>query len=336
MKWTAVIFVALALALSFWLGRATAPVLESELASVASFRRSLEDPDWLTRTYRFSSFLVGLNPENLPDALEALEPHLRWLLTDEFRIFMLAWSRFDPRGAFEQAQAWPPRVQRLAGGAAMYAWGFRNPLEAVRELSTVEDTEMQAFLAARMLAGWAHGEYRDSASEYIAAMPDSPVRRRYLTTLVWEISKEGPEILMRWAEDVPDDLPRVKQAIFLEATGTLAGVDAPSTARWLRGHLDRDYAADALPVLAAAWATSDAPAAMSWLTELPAGKQRKTAVRAGFRVWFNRSPADAERWLRAASPAPAVDPAVRFMVERTRGEKPEVARKWAARIAGKP
>jgi hypothetical protein len=336
MKWTAVIFVALALALSFWLGRATAPVLESELASVASFRHSLEDPDWLTRSYRFSSFLVGLNPENLPDALEALEPHLRFLITDEFRIFMLAWSRFDPRGAFEQAQAWPSRVHRLAGGAAMYAWGFRNPLEAVRELSTIEDTELQAFLTARMLAGWAHGDYRDSASEYIAAMPDTPVRRRYITALVWEISKEGPEVLMDWAEGVPDDLPRVKRDIFLEATGTLAGVDAPSTASWLRGHLDRDYADDALAILAGVWATSDAPTAMSWLTQLPAGKQRKAAVRAGFRVWFNRSPADAERWLRSASPAPAVDSAVRFMVERTRGEKPEVARKWAARIAGKP
>ena len=336
MKWTAVIFVALALALSFWLGRATAPVVESELASVASFRRSLEDPDWLTRTYRFSSFLVGLNPENLPDALEALEPHLRWLLTDEFRMFMLAWSRFDPRGAFEHARSWPLQIRRNAGSAAMYAWGFRNPLEAVRELSSVEDTEFQAFLAARMLAGWAHGEYRDSASEYIASLPDSTVRRRYLTTLVWEISKEGSEALMRWAEDVPDDLPRVKRDIFLEATGTLAGVDAPSTARWLRGHLDRDYADDALAILASIWVTSDAPTAMSWLTQLPAGKQRKAAVRAGFRVWFNRSPADAERWLRSASPAPAVDSAVRFMVERTRDEKPEVARKWAARIAGGP
>jgi hypothetical protein len=336
MKWIAAIFVALALALSFWLGRATAPVLESELASVASFKRSLEDPDWLTRSYRFSSFLVGLNPENLPDAVEALEPHLRWLLTDEFRIFMLAWSRFDPRGAFEQAQAWPPRVHRLAGGAAMYAWGFRNPLEAVRELSSVEDTEFQAFLAARMLAGWAHGEYRDSASEYIASLPDSQIRRRYLTTLVWEISKESPEALMRWAEDVPDDLPRVKRDVFQETAGTLAGVDAPSAARWLRGHLDHDYANGALVVLAGAWATSDAPAAMSWLAGLPAGKQRNTAVRAGFRVWFNRSPEDAERWLRSASPAPVVDSAVRFMVERTRDEKPEIARKWAARISGKP
>ena len=215
----------------------------------------------------------------------------------------------------------------------MYAWGFRNPLEAVRELSSVEDTELQAFLVARMLAGWAHGEYRDSASEYIASLPDSSIRRRYLTTLVWEISKEGPEALMRWAEGVPDDLPRVKRAIFQEAAGTLAGVDAPSAARWLRGHLDRDYADDALVVLAGAWATSDAPAAMSWLVELPTSKQRNAAVKASFRIWFNRSPDDAERWLRSASPARAVNPAVRIMVERTRNEKPEISRKWAARIA---
>ena len=154
MKRTAVIFVGLALALSFWLGRATAPLPESELASVASFRRSLDDRNWLTRSYRFSSFLVGLNPENLPDALEALEPHLQWLNTDEFRLFMLAWARFDPSGAFDHAQSWPPEVRRKGGAAAMYAWGFYSPLEAVRELKTVENAEFQLFWGGRMLAGW--------------------------------------------------------------------------------------------------------------------------------------------------------------------------------------
>jgi hypothetical protein len=334
MKWTAVIFVALALALSFWLGRATAPVLESELASVASFRRSLEDPDWLTRSHRFSSFLVGLNPENLPDALEALDPHLPWLLTDEFRLFMLAWTRFDPSGAFEQAQSWPPRIRRNAGAAAMYAWGFRNPLEALRELSTVENAELQEFWAARMLAGWAHGEYRDTASEYIAKLPDGSTRLKFLATLAWEISKEGPEAVVRWAEGVPDDPPHFKQAVFMKAASTLAGVDAPSTARWLRRHLNRDYADNALLSVARSWAASDALAAMSWLTGLPASNKREAAVRTGYGTWFSRSPMDAEGWLRSASPAPAVDPAVRFMVERTRKAKPELSREWEARIAG--
>ena len=70
MKWTAAVFVAIALALSFWLGRTTAPAPESELASVASFRRSLEDADWLTRSHRFNSFLVEALYDN--PALQAL------------------------------------------------------------------------------------------------------------------------------------------------------------------------------------------------------------------------------------------------------------------------
>jgi len=334
MKWIAAIFVALALALGFWLGRATAPVPESELASVDSFRRALEDPDWLTRSYRFSSFLVGLNPENLPEALEVLEPQLPWLLTDEFRAFMLAWSRFDPRGAFEQARSWPLQVRRNAGGAAMYAWGFRNPLEAVRELSAVEDGDLKEFWAARLLAGWAHGEYRDSASEYIAKLPDGSTREAYLAILAWEISKEGPEALVRWVESVPDDPPRFKEAVFIKSVGTLAGIDAPVAARWMEDNLDRGGAGEALIALAGAWATSDPLTAMGWLTGLPAGRNRDGAVRTGFRVWFNHSPNDAERWLRSASPERAVDPAVRFLVELSREEKPAASRWWAARLAG--
>jgi hypothetical protein len=336
MKWTAVISVALALALGFSLGRTTAPVLESELASVASFKQSLEDPNWLTRSYRFSSFLVGLNPENLPEALEALGPHLPWLLVDEFRVFMLAWARFDASGAFAQAQAWPPQIRRNAGAAAMYAWGFLNPLEAVRALSTVEDSGLQEFWGGRLLAGWAHGEYRDTASDYISKLPEGPIRLAYLGTLAWEISKDGPEAVMRWADGVPNDPPRFKQAVFLKATSTLAGVDAPLTAQWLSGHLEHDYVDDALIIVAGSWVTNDGPAAMKWLTGLPAGDKRDTAVKSGFRVWFNRSPQEAESWLKSVSPEYSVDPAVRFMVERNRDKRPGVAQMWAARLASKP
>jgi hypothetical protein len=334
MKWTTAIFVALAL--SFWFGRATAPVRESELASVASFQRSLEDKNWLTRSHRFSSFLVGLNPENLPDALEAFEPHLPWLNTDEYRLFMLAWARFDPSGAFDQARSWPPEIQRKAGAAAMYAWGFYSPLEAVRELNTVEDADLKAFWGGRLFAGWVHGEYRDSVNTYVAAFPEGPTRRQHLETLAWEIAKEGPEAVMRWAENVPEDPAHFKVASFLKAASILAGIDAPLAARWLESHLDRDYADNALLAVASLWALRDAPAAMGWLTGLPAGKQRTVAVKTGFGVWFNHAPKDAQRWLRSASPARAVNPAVRFMVEETRDENPRFAQEWEARLVGTP
>ena len=102
----------LALLAGFGLGRLTAPSTDPELSTLASFRRALEDPDWLTRSYRFSGFLQGLSPENLPEALEAVVPQLPWLTTtDELRVFMLAWARFDAPGALEQALSWPRPFQ---------------------------------------------------------------------------------------------------------------------------------------------------------------------------------------------------------------------------------
>jgi hypothetical protein len=329
----AVLAFGLACALSFALGRATAPDPQSDLASVASLRRAFEDPDWLVRSYRFSSFLVNLNPENLPAALEALEPHLAWMLTDEFRMLMLAWSRFDPRGAFEHSQTWPPQFRRNAGGAAMYAWGFRNPLEAVRELETVENLDLQGFWAARLLAGWIHGKYRDTAAEYVASLPESPIRHAYFTTLAWELSKEGPAAVMRWAEEVPDELASFKQGVFLSAASTLVGADPALAARWLRDHVGRDYARDALLMLASGWATNDPRAALAWLTALPPGEQRDAAVEAGFTRWLRRAPAQAESWLLEANPSPAVDPAVRVLIERTRELDLEKSKRWEARLA---
>jgi len=333
MKWSTAITAALALALGFGLGRWSAPQPESELASVESFRRSLEDSDWLTRSWRFSSFLVGLNPENLPAALEALEPHLPWLLTDEFRMIMLAWSRFDARGAFLHAQTWPAPINRNAAAAAMYAWGYRSPLEAVRELENVKNPELQEFWAARLLAGWVHGKYRDSASKYIASMPDSPTRFAYLGTLAWELSKDGPKTVMRWAEEVPDEPANFKRDVFVNAASSLAGIDAAATAHWLEGYLDHDYVGDALVVTSRSWVNQDPTAALSWLVGIPAGAKRDTAVESAFNLWLNKSPNQAMAWLRSASPARAVDPAVQSVVRSMRETDPSAAQEWAARLS---
>jgi hypothetical protein len=333
MRWITVIATAVALVLGFGLGRWSAPDPESELASVESFRQSLEDPDWLTRSYRFSSFLVGLNPENLPDALEALEPHLPWLLTDEFRMIMLAWSRFDAPGAFKHAQTWPPPISRNAAAAAMYAWGFRSPLEAARELETVENPELQEFWAARLLAGWVHGKYRDTASKYIAAMPESPSRFAYIGTLAWELSKDGPKTVMRWAEEVPEEPANFKHDVFLNAASTLAGIDPAATAHWLQGHLDHDYVDDALLLASRSWANHEPTAAMDWLIGLAEGEKRDAAVEGAFNLWLKKSPNQAMDWLRSASPARAVDPAVRILVRAMRERNPEVSKEWAARLS---
>lgn len=332
MKWAWTLASLAALALAFAAGRATAPLTESDLARVESFRRGLEDPDWLTRTHRLSSFLQSLSPENLPEALEALEPHLPWLSTDELRLFMFAWARFDPAGALEYALAWPPQVRRIGAGAAVYAWGFRDPGAARAALEEVQAPELAEFLEGRLVAGWTHGPHVDSAVAYIATLPEGPRRFGHVGTLAWELSKRGTDAVMRWAEESPTVLPRYRAAVFLKAASTLAPLDPPGTARWLAGHIDADYADGALRVVTRSWAASDPPAAMAWLETLPAGTRRTGLVTNAFRVWHDRTPEAAEKWLRNATPARALDPAVRVMVGRTRQTSPRRAIPWAMAI----
>ena len=329
MKLTMAISVILALGVGFWLGRATAPTPESELSTLASFQRALDDPDWLTRWYRFSGFLMHLDPDNLPEALEALEPQLPWLVTDELRVFMLAWSRFDAPGAFAQAMSWPGQLSRNTGGAALYAWAFRDPTAALEALDSVENPETREFMEARLIAGWAHGEHRPSAFDYVASLPEGPRRFAYIGTLAWELAKDGPEAVIRWAEGVPDLSKRYKAGVFLKASSTLASSDPAGAARWLAGHLDQDYADGVLKVVARSWAGRDAPAALGWLTSLPAGERRDGTVSNAFSVWHELSPREAEHWLSAETPAAPLDPAVRVVVTGVRRESPRIAMNWA-------
>lgn len=311
----------------FGLGRASRP--DADLDDVASFRRSLTEADWVERTRRFSGFLPHLDPENLPEALAVVEENLPWLVTDELRMFMLAWSRFDAPGALAHAQSLSRLYARNASGAAIYAWAFRDPESALVALEAVESEELADFMQKRLVAGWTHGEHRRSATQYIASLPEGPRRFEYLGTLAWELSREGPEPVMQWAEDAPETSPRFKRAVYLKATKTLAALDPAGTAAWLENHLDRSYAGEAPRVLMRSWALNDPEAALAWGTGLPDGEPRERAVSVAFNVWLERWPEDAAAWLLASTPAPGVDPAVRVLVDRHRKDAPAAAMQWA-------
>jgi hypothetical protein len=299
---------------------------------VASFRAALADPDWLTRTWRMSSFLQSLSPANLDPALVEIEPALPWLTTDELRLFMLAWVRFDPIGALDWALALDPPFDRNAGGAAIYAWAFRNPAAAVQALDALGErgSELREFMQGRLVAGWAHGPHRDRLDDYLVRLEPGERRFAYVGMLAWELSKEGPDPVRRWAEALPDEPVQYKSAAFLKAATTLASIDPGGTARWLTQHADRAYTDGAFRVVVRSWTRSDPAAALAWVVALPAGDLRDRNLRVGFRVWHDAAAAAAEQWLRAAVPSAAHDAALRVMVERRRKATPGVAREWAA------
>ncbi len=290
------------LAAGFGLGRWTAPQRDWELSNLASLRWALEDPDWLTRSYRMSAYLEGLGPENLPEALELLEANLPWLTTDEIRLFMLAWSRFDPAGALERALAWPHPFSRNGAGAALYAWAFRDPQAALSAFQSLEGSLPRDFLEGRLIAGWAHSPRKESASDYIASLPEGTRRLSYLAMLAWELSKQGPDAVVRWAEAVPDSDLQFKTAVFFKAASTLAGIDPPTTAEWLRHHWERPYAEGAARVVARSWAAGDPPAAMAWLATVPDDGSREALLIETGRAWLHRDPAAARAWVEHELP----------------------------------
>ena len=325
-----VIVATLALALlGFGLGRATAPAPSSGAVGIEAFRDALAEPDWLERSAEMTRFLQQLGPENVGEALAALEPHLPWIPTDELRLFMLAWSRFDPAGALAHALALPRPFHRNASGAAIYAWAYRDPDAARVALEAVEDEDLRKFMAGRMVAGWAHGGHEHAISEYLSSLPKGPERFAYVGMLAWELSKRGPDAVADWAEGAPAAFPSFKTAVFLKASTTLSSSDPAGTARWLGPYLDRPYTAGTLRVVARSWANRDPKAALDWLMTLPPSHQVEAAVSNAFRVWLSHDPELAREWLRVRMPDPALDPALAVMVARVRERSPGRALPWA-------
>jgi len=334
MKATRLVLFGATMAAAVGLGRLSAPRPEREdPATLDSFRRALEDRDWLSRSYRFHSFLQHLGPEELPEALEALERRRPWLGQDEVRAFMLAWTRFDAPAAFERALSWPGRSRRTATGAAIYAWAFHDPEGATRALDAVEDAQLRDFLRTRLVAGWARSEHKESANRYIASLPEGAQRDSFAGMLARELNEEGAEAVMRWADGTPEVVPSYKETVFRKACAALAATDPEAAVRFASAHAGRSYAAGSTAIIAGRWANQDPRAALEWLVGTPSGAERDGAIADAFGQWLGLGRAQAEEWLRSATPAAELDPAVRALVRRTNQEGwPEEAVEWAKRI----
>jgi len=288
----------------------------ADLRSVASFREALLAHDELTRAHRMSAFLQQLDPETLPAALEALEANSIGMSRQEVRLFLLAWSRFDARGAFAWARDWKGRWRDTLMPEAIYAWGFRDARAAVRELDAMDDAALRDRLRPSLFEGWMRSDDRVGASEAVAAIEDPRKRGRLTFLLAGETMRDGPEALLLWADSIAPDAPNnFKTGAFNQAVVMVARVDPQRAAEWYLLHRERPYSAGVLKGFARAWAERHDPAALfDWLRSLPTDDERAKetgdAIAAGFQVWLRKDPEQAKAWLSAALPDPWLEPAV--------------------------
>jgi hypothetical protein len=150
--------------------------------------------------------------------------------------------------------------------------------------------------------------------------------------------KDGPEAIVRWAEDVPVEAPnRAKVTAFLTAGGNLAQSDPSEAAAFYEAHKQFGYAQPALKTIARRWVDHHEPEMLfEWLFSLPAGEGVAEAVEAGFSRWWSTAPEDARAWINDAPSTEALDPAVAVFARHLARTSARRAVGWAGRIHDEP
>ena len=321
---------------AYSLGRwASGPALacaDSDLSTLASFRGSLAQGDALERSYCFFGFLQTLSPDNVEPSSEILETWHPWLLEDELRSFMIAWTSFDAPGALEWGLSRSGVFRDEAAPAALEGWAFHDPEAARRALASLSSEVAPELLEEYFVAGWLRGGHHAGVVAYIESYPAGAARQRYTNLLTIEFMREGPEAVIDWVEAIPDDAAGAyKKMAFQKAGYILAQVDPVHAARWLEPHLEHGYSSSTPRVIARSWFAVDPPAALAWLASLPRGDQNEKLLRATLLGWLRKAPEEAEAWVRSSSPAEGLDVAVHLMIERNQ-DAPQTALDWAERI----
>ena len=306
----------------------------ASVGSMESFRSTLVETDLIERSYGFSAFVRGMTKDQLPEAIEAVEEGRSWLSDHEMRLFMHVWVRYDAAGAFERVSTWPDGSREMAQSAAVYAWAIYDPSAALEAVGGIKSRFARTRLRAELVNGWSMSASKRDMSEWIATLPESDAKQRYMGTLTRGLLRDGPEELIAWVETVPAEPDTdFKNLAVLKAMNTLSHKHHMRAVEWIDAHKDEEYAQKASAVVVRHWSREDPQAALLWSLELPDPVQRDRGLSYAFRPWLEQEPEAAEAWLRAETPSAALDSAVRIMMRETMATSFEGAMEWAQRIA---
>jgi hypothetical protein len=298
---------------------------------------ALRDRDMLTRAYRFAEALQELGDRDVDAAVGVLEEQRLGVTEGEVRLFMLAWCRFDPAGAFAWADAWSGPWRSTLVRMAIFAWAFRDPEGAFEAFGAMEAARRED-LRASLIGGWARSDDKAGLTDFLFSRPAGPERSRYIGALLAELMEEGPDAITRWAEGVPTGAPnQAKLTAFLTASGALTQNDPSDATAFFEAHQQFEYAQPALQTISRRWVDHHEPQELfAWLLSLPASEGRAEAVEAGFSRWWARAPQDARAWLRAEPSNEALDPAVAVFARHLSRTSARRAVEWAERIHDEP
>lgn len=308
--------------LAFFVGRGqevpSQRVLSPAPADMAgAARAALGQGSPLARMGQSSQVLEHLDAENLEEVLDVYEMMLSGLGECDLRIFVDAWSQFDPRGAFDHTMSWDYSSKRVVGSdAAIRGWAIRNPIEARTAVPEIvsENPRIQGRIIDNFLVGWAHSG-QPGLDEYIAGIETQAPEKFVAQVINAILRKGGPEAVYAWTDEVlqdPDYSYGMKRAAFRTGLRTSARWEPEPASLWVAPYLSEEWADDGPRIMGDQWGKHDGLAAIEWVSQLPDTPARESAVRAAFASWMKNDEAGAKAWILSQSFSPFHDPALTF------------------------
>jgi len=332
----------LSIALAVGLTRLTAPTPTPYPAgsdAIPSYEEVFAEFDPLRRAYLLSHALVHLGSDNLPELLTVLERGQAGIDSEQVRLIMLAWARFDAPGAYEWALRGPKSWRGTLIDNALFAWAYYDGRAAVSMAEGIEDPEVMVRRRSSVLDGWMRSDDKQGVSEYIAVFPDLKRRGRLFFLISGEVvMSEGVDGAMRWVDGLPDDLPNdMKLGVFHHVAKMVAQEDPVLAVDWFLEHHERPYSDGALNGIVLRWMQHhDRPAGMTWLLAVDSDDlrpgERDKAMAQAFRSWMQIDPEAAQSWLLTRLPNPELDPAITETFKRLLPTDPAKSMEWTLKL----
>lgn len=329
------------------LGVSASATTTSTLAPEAmgqAFASALDIKDPVERMAAFSALLRDLNPENLPQALAAIENAPREPGDDALLVnFMRSWIRIDPTAAMDYALDNAENRKFYVENSddkLIREWAMRDPTAAMAYLDTVPpDHKMnRRSLHTNFVMGMAENDLTGAAA-YAEENQYGRERGQSIDFLARRFMEKGGESALReWLDTIDaggeNRLDSYKEHAISQATREISRNDPEAAKALVESYLGTDLVdGRALRAAADGISKTDPAQAVDWLMEVSEGGDRSYAVAETIEDWADKDPNAAGTWLGQQELTPEMDPAVSAFAREITRDDPESALAWSSIIS---
>ena len=336
--------------------------------AISSVKEILADPDPLNRVQRLMSYVNGLSPKEMPEALVALQesapqwdPHMKMAVG----LLLTRWATADSDAAFAHVEKMKNKDQaRDATFSILRALASQDPQKALEWMSGRGKDMSKNDWMGHALAGtiasewvrqdpdaalaWANSLPKNQrqgalggALETIAASDPVEAAKRLLDLDSGEArekaagnianlwAKRAPQEAMEWAMTLEGD---DRESAMSRALGGWASVEPEEAASFINEIPAEERTDSQVREVGRRWASQEPSKAAQWLTDQPESRGRTDAVGYAMWHWTNEDPGGAADWILEQPRGDFRDNGIASIAKATFEEDPSSAVTWAATI----